>query len=126
MPSLRSAALVNWVETVLIAVETPTDNARSVARSLVSSDLRGHSLHGVRLLPMYLDRIGSDAPNRINPTARPQVERRDGPRVLLDENDAFDRVVGEEATELAIELTWEYGLAVVGIRDGNHLGRIGE
>jgi uncharacterized oxidoreductase len=126
MPTIQPAVLTEWTETVVAAAGAPTDIARIVARSLVSADLRGHSSHGIRLLPKYIDRVGGDAQNRIDPTARPQVEKRTGPRALVDGDDAYGRVVGQDATDLAIELASEHGLAVVGIRDGNHLGRMGE
>lgn len=126
MPIVQPAALTDWAERVVTATGAPPAVSRIVARSLVGSDLRGHGSHGIRLLPRYLDRVDGDAQNRIDPTARPRVEKRGGPRALLDGNDAFGRVVGHDATELAGELAGEHGVAVVGIRDGNHLGRMGE
>jgi uncharacterized oxidoreductase len=126
MPAFQPAALRDWTETVLTAAGASDEIARIVARSLVSADLRGHGSHGVRLLPMYVERIGGDGHNRIDPTARPTVERRAGPRVLVDGSDAFGRVVGQHVTDLAIDQADESGLAVVGVRDGNHLGRMGE
>jgi len=126
MPTIQPSVLTDWTERVVASAGAPSDIARIVARSLVSGDLRGHSSHGIRLLPKYLDRVDGDAQNRIDPAARPTVEKRTGPRALLDGNDAYGRVVGQDATELAIELADDHGLAVVGVRDGNHLGRMGE
>lgn len=126
MPTLEPEQLEGWARRVLESVDATDEIADLVARSLVSADLRGHSSHGVRMLPMYLDRIGTDEQNRIDPTARPHIEAHDGPRVLLDGADAFGRVVGHDATEIATATAREYGIALVGIRDGNHLGRMGE
>lgn len=126
MTAFQPAALRDWTEGVLTAAGASADVAQIVARSLVSADLRGHGSHGIRLLPMYIERIGGDGHNRIDPEARPTVTRRAGPRVLVTGNDAFGRVVGQEVTELAIDIVEEFGLAVVGVREGNHLGRMGE
>lgn len=133
MPTVAVEELDSWTEIVLMSVGAPSDVARIVSKSLVGADLRGHSSHGVRLLPRYLERIdrGSTdetvaAQNRIDPVARPRVERRDGVRVLLDGGAAFGRVVGHDAVEVATSVVDDHGVAVVGIRDGNHLGRMGE
>lgn len=126
MPRIQPAKLRDWTEGVVAAAGAPAGIASIVARSLVSADLRGHGSHGVRLLPMYLDRVGATTQNRIDPTARPEIEKQVDARALVDGNDAFGRVVGHEVTELAIELAQESGFAFVGVRDGNHLGRMGE
>lgn len=130
MPTVDLGRLKSHVQDLLEAAGTDPDVAGVVADSLVQSDMRGHSSHGVRMLPKYLDRIDAsdeDPPaNRIDPDALPVIERRDGPRVLIDGQDAFGRVVGRDAAELGIELADEHGVGVVGIRDGNHLGRMGE
>lgn len=130
MPTVRPARLEEWIRDVVEARGATTEIARIVSESLVSADLRGHSSHGVRLLPRYLERIVTDraeeSTNTIDPTARPRVEARAGPRVQVDGNGAYGRVVGNDATEIAIRTTEEHGIAAVGIRDGNHLGRMGE
>lgn len=129
MPTVNSGPLEDWICDLLESVGASGDIAPIVARSLVSADLRGHSSHGVRLLPAYIERISTELNgnvNRINPSARPRIEAQNGPRVLLDGEGAFGRVVGWDATDLAIRAANEHGLALVGIRDGNHLGRMGE
>lgn len=118
--------LETWTARLLRAAGAPDDHARTVAESLVSADVRGHASHGLRLLPAYLDRIGADSVNRIDPTATPTVVKRSGPRVLVDGSNAFGRVVGDWAADESIALAGQHGLGVVGIRDGNHLGRMGE
>lgn len=129
MPTVTPERLEAWCRSMIAATGASEKVARIVARSLVSADLRGHSSHGVRLLPKYVERTGTSPDgdvNRIDPAARPRVEAREGARALVDGNAAFGRVVGHDATELAIEVADEQGLAVVGVRDANHLGRMGE
>lgn len=129
MSTVNPDSLGAWIRDVLEAAGSSADIAEVVARSLVSADLRGHSSHGVRLLPAYVERIATEPngeTNRIDPTARPRVEAQTGPRVLLDGEGAFGRVVGADATDLAIRDADEHGIGLVGVRDGNHLGRMGE
>lgn len=129
MVAIASGSLEEWTHSVLTAAGVTDDIAASVAQSLVSADLRGHGLHGVRLLPKYLDRIdpGAEGPaNRIDPAARPVVEEESGPLALVEGGAAFGRLVGRDATALAVEASETHGVGVVGIRDGNHVGRMGE
>lgn len=130
MPTVRPERLADWTRDALITAGSTPEIARIATRSLVSADLRGHGSHGVRLLPRYLDRFdpegASDEHNRIDPTVRPRIEREAGPRILLNGQAALGRVVGHDAVETATRVSDGRGVAVVGIRDGNHLGRMGE
>lgn len=129
MPCIEPDRLESWLCELVTAHGAPEEIARTVSRSLVNADLRGHSSHGVRLWPAYVERIAStpdDDVTRIDPPARPAIEARDGPRFLVDGQSAFGRVVGRDATDIAIQAAKEHGLATVGVRNGNHLGRVGE
>jgi len=52
------AALERWAAELLCAHATDTAKARRVAAALVDADRCGHSSHGVRQLPYYVDQIG--------------------------------------------------------------------
>lgn len=62
----------------------------------------------------------------IDPSALPRVVSEGPTHARIDGEFAFGQVVGREAVELAIEKAEESGVAMVGIRDATHLGRIGE
>jgi uncharacterized oxidoreductase len=61
----------------------------------------------------------------IDPAAEPEIEGR-GATATVDGNHAFGQVVGRRAVDAATERAAEHGVAAVGVRDGAHLGRIGE
>ncbi|SDY68515.1 Ldh family oxidoreductase [Halopenitus persicus] len=108
-----------------VAIEecgAPAETAATVARSLVSSDLVGHSSHGVVRLPYYASQIEEGS---LDPAALPTVEEA-GLIHRIDGGGAFGQVTGRRAVELLTETTAEHGVGVVGIRNSGHLGRIGE
>jgi len=113
---------------LLGASGTPADVAADVAESLVRSDLRGHHSHGTRRIPSYLAASlgGREDRYRIEPTARPTVASEGPTHALVDGQDGFGQLAGRTAVDLAVEKAHENGVAMVGVRDATHLGRIGE
>jgi len=101
----------------------PDDIADAVAQSLVDADLRGHTSHGVLRIPTYYDMIGDDA---LIPDARPAIEHEDATTAVVDGKLGYGQFTGREATDILIEKTVKHGMAGVGIRNGTHLGRMGE
>lgn len=113
---------------LLGASGAPEDIAARVAESLVLSDLRGHHSHGTRRIPSYVaDSLEArDDGYHIDATARPTVESEGPTHALVDGHHGFGQVAGHEAVEVAVEKAEENGVAMVGVRDATHLGRIGE
>lgn len=108
-------------EAVLGALGTPGDKAYEVVNHLVESDLRGHGSHGIRLLPTYASLVQDDV---LVPDATPTVETTANRGALIDGQRGFGQLAGREAIERGIELATG-GVALVGIRNTTHLGRIG-
>lgn len=106
----------------------PTNPARLVAESLVRADRRGHHSHGTRRIPSYVASARGDRGDRyrIDPTAEPTVVSEGPTHALVDGRNAFGQLVGREAVDVAVERAEESGVAMVGVRDATHLGRIGE
>lgn len=100
----------------------PTEIAETVAGSLVSADLVGHSSHGVVRVPYYAELASEGS---LDPAATPTVESA-GPFQQIVGGAAFGQITGRRAVEHAIETANNRGVGVVGIRDSGHLGRIGE
>ena len=99
-------------------------SAEQVAESLVEADLRGHRSHGTIRLPMLYRRMLDEGV--INPGATPEVIGGTGTTAAVDGHNAFGQVVGRHAVDAATERAAEHGVAAVGVRNGAHLGRIGE
>lgn len=93
-----------------------------VADQLVEANLAGHDSHGVGMLPAYVDGVVND---RLQINSHPTIVVDSGALVTFDGNAGFGQVNGFEAMETATERAGEYGVAVVGLRNSYHIGRIG-
>jgi LDH2 family malate/lactate/ureidoglycolate dehydrogenase len=102
---------------------TGADDATAdrVAEVLVDADVRGHSSHGVQLLPMYLDRA---ARGGIVPRAEPRWLRRNGAVRVLDAAGGFGQVAASMAAEECARVAGEHGIAAVAVRGNNHVGML--
>ncbi|WP_254810974.1 Ldh family oxidoreductase [Natronosalvus amylolyticus] len=119
---VETATVETAATRVLEALGTPESTATIVAQSLTRSDARTGGTHGVGLLPLYAAMIEDGA---IEAAATPSVQR-DGSTACVDGHDAFGQVVGREATAVGVDAALESGVSVVGVRNGCHLGRLGE
>ncbi|MFA9517331.1 Ldh family oxidoreductase [Halopenitus sp. H-Gu1] len=122
MRTVDPDSLEAFAQTAIEGCGAPAGTAETVARSLVSADLVGHSSHGVVRLPYYATQIDDGS---LDPTALPAVEET-GLFHQIDGGGAFGQVTGRRAVELLTETAAEHGVGVVGIHDSGHLGRIGE
>lgn len=122
MRRIPPAELEAFVEQLLRAFGTPQAPATDVAANLVRADLRGHGSHGTRLLPGYAELVEGD---KIRPSASPTIEDN-GTILQVDGNGAFGQYIGAETLVAALERADVNGRCVAGIRNGAHLGRIGE
>ncbi|MFB6070153.1 MAG: Ldh family oxidoreductase [Halanaeroarchaeum sp.] len=123
MARISPADLHEGVVVLLESFGTPADIADRVAESLVDADLKGHHSHGVLRVPLYGERAET---SRLDPDARPEVVRANGPVVRMDGRYAFGQYNGREMIDLITDATAEYGVGVVSIRNATHLGRMGE
>ena len=122
MPIVSVDALRSFAHRAVEAYGAEPEIAETVARSLVSADLVGHSSHGVVRIPYY---AGQAAEGSLDPAATPTVETA-GPFHQIVGGAAFGQLTGRRGVELLIETADERGVGVVGIRDSGHLGRVGE
>lgn len=114
--------LHQFVRTVVGGIGGDEREADLVADQLVGANLAGHDSHGVQMLCDYVDgwtrgvlRVGQ-APTML-------IDR--GPIAVLDGNAGFGQVMGHEAMLVASERAREHGVAIVGLRNSFHIGRIG-
>ncbi len=122
MPTVDADALTEFARESIGALGAPEGTAQAVADSLVDADLAGHGSHGVVRLDYY---AGIVADGAVNPEAEP-THRPAGPFDQLVGGAAFGQLTGERAVSLLVEGARAEGVAIVGIRDSGHLGRIGE
>jgi uncharacterized oxidoreductase len=118
-----AAELEAFAATLFETTGASESTAAKVANSLVESDLRGHHSHGTLRVPLYARKVEKGI---LDPTAEATVNRDDGATVHLDGNDAFGQVVGRQAVDIVTERAADHGVAVCGMCESTHLGRMGE
>lgn len=119
---VAAAALRAVVSAVVTRTGSSEREAELVANQLVEANLTGHDSHGVGMLPRYVD-VHAEGGLRVNQHVR--IVQDSGPLLMLDGNAGYGQVMGVEAMALGIERVARYGVAVVGLANSHHLGRIG-
>ncbi len=123
MPRYNPDQVQTFAATVFKAAGTPDDIADFMAHSLVLADLSGHPSHGVIRIPQYLENIDE---GRIVVDARPSVLNESPSTALISGNKGFGHFTGKFAMELAIAKARSQSIALVGMCEVNHLGRVGQ
>lgn len=122
MRSISPEALDSFVRQVCTALGSHDFEAELVACQLVRANLTGHDSHGVGMLPAYV--AGALAGKlRINGHVRTVVDT--GPLLVFDGDAGFGQVMGFETMNETISRAKTHGVAIVGLRNSFHIGRIG-
>ncbi len=119
---IHAAPLRRFVQTVVAAGGSAAAEAEAVAHNLVESNLTGHDSHGVGMLPRYIDNLLAGG-LVANQSLRVVAEQ--GSLLTLDGQAGYGQVMGRQAMERGIALARRHGVAVVGLANSHHLGRIG-
>ncbi|MCL6443033.1 MAG: Ldh family oxidoreductase [Alicyclobacillus sp.] len=113
--------LTKRIMTTLCSVGISDSVAERVTKVLVDAEVRGHSSHGVGLLPTYLKRV---AHGGIDGQAEPQWETKFGSVGILDARGGFGQLAALEAAEWCAKQAAENGIAAAAIRNNNHVGML--
>jgi len=97
--------------------------AGRIAAHLLGANLAGHDSHGVARVPRYVEwqRAGYVVAGQ---TVTSLADG--GCFALLDGGFGFGQTVAPQAVELGIARAQEHGVAVVGLRNAGHIGRVGD
>ncbi len=115
--------LAALTEAIFSNAGSSEEEAEIIARHLVGANLAGHDSHGVIRAPAYVNWVerGTLVPNQSITT----VFENDSV-AIVDGNFGFGQVLGEQAVALGIEKCARAGLAMVGLRNSGHVGRVGD
>jgi len=115
--------LVELVTAIMHGAGCNSAEAATIARRLVDSNLVGHDSHGVLRVGKYLEwmREGWVKPNQI-----PSIVFDSDAIAIVDGNRGFGQVVGEFAGKIGLAKAAKAGIALVGLRNCGHLGRVGD
>ena len=106
------------------AADRSRDEARTVARRLVDSNLVGHDSHGVLRVGKYLEWVRE---GWLKPNQPPTIVFDSDTIAIIDGNRGFGQVIGEFADAARHRARRaKTGIAMVGLRNCGHLGRVGD
>ena len=107
---------------IVAAGGSSPDEAAIVADHLVEANLRGHDSHGVGMLVAYV-RDFEAGTLKVNQT--PEIVSDTGTISVWDARAGYGQVIAHQAVEWAIEAARQHGVAVNGLRNAHHIGRVG-
>jgi len=120
--SIAPGPLGDFVRTIFEHAGCPPEEAATVSAHLIDANLMGHDSHGViRVLP-YIEMLTS---GRWRAGTRGRIVKDAGALVTIDGEQGLGPVVAGHATAVGIERAQAHGVAVVGVQNSAHMGRIG-
>lgn len=122
MPVFPADELSDLIARILKAAGAQDGNAWIVADHLVLASLSGVDTHGIVHVSGYVDAIQK---GEIQPTASPEVLKETAGSVFVTGNWSFGHVAAQFAMERAIEKAESREMAIAGLVELNHIGRLG-
>ena len=123
METIAASQLEALATRIFAALGVPDGDAAWVGRLLVRANLRGHDSHGVIRIPQY---VGSIRKGETNPRPALRVLAETPTTAIVDGDLGLGQVVARRAAEVALEKAARLGLAAVGTRRSNHIGRLAD
>jgi hydroxycarboxylate dehydrogenase B len=123
VPAVQASRLVDLVTAVMQAAGCNAIEAATIARRLVDSNLVGHDSHGVLRVGKYLEWMRA---GWVKANQTPTVVFENEAIAIIDGNRGFGQVVGEFAGKFGTRKAAKTGIALVGLRNCGHLGRVGD
>jgi len=121
--SISASRLIELVAEIMGAAGCRREEAATIARRLVDSNLVGHDSHGVLRVGKYLEWMRK---GWVKANQAPTVVFESDAVAIVDGNRGFGQVVGEFAGALGTRKAAKSGIAMVGLRNCGHLGRVGD
>ncbi len=120
--SIAAEPLHRLVQATFEHAGTTPEEARLVADHLVEANLMGHDSHGVIRVQPYVNllRKGTTSSGK-----GIRISKDAGALITVDGQQGLGQVVCKQAVDLAIERAREHGVAVLGLCNTTHMGRIG-
>ena len=123
MHNLEADQLEALVAAIFEHAESAPGEARTIARHLVGANLVGHDSHGVIRVNRYVEyrRDG-----KVRPNQQATIAFETDSIALVDGHRGYGQVIGEQAVGIGIAKARRSGIALVGLRDVGHVGRVGD
>lgn len=118
---IRHEELEAWAAAVLEGAGVPVPQARTAARLIVRSDMRGRETHGIARLASYVQMVEEGLCN-----PRPEMRHDEhGGALVFDADGALGHVAAAEIVGLGLAALRRQATVLVVARDIGHLGALG-
>ena len=111
----------SFSEKILTKVGLDSFSMEAVSNGLCESSLRGVDSHGIRLLPHY---VKSAISGRKNPKPNFSFSNKFPTIGILDADNAFGHAAGMQAIKYAIEISDQFGIGAVAVKNSSHPGAL--
>lgn len=115
-------AIRRWVYALFRAAGCCEEEASITADHLVGANLSGHDSHGVSVVPGYVRSLLS---GQLQLNQRIHIVTDSGALVVVDGNRGMGQAIAAQTMALAIERAASHGVAIVGLKNSHHIGRVG-
>jgi LDH2 family malate/lactate/ureidoglycolate dehydrogenase len=116
---IKAGTLQAVVTTIFEQVGMESENAATLAESLVFADLRGVHSHGVLRVPEYVEKLTTKG---VDPKGKPRIVREFGGCIVVDGGNSMGQIGMRFAMNETIRRADEHGIAAAAIRGSNHSG----
>ena len=123
MRTVGARQLIELVTAIMQGAGCNPAEAATIAWRLVDSNLVGHDSHGVLRVGKYLEWMRE---GWVKANQTPTIVFDSDVIAIVDGNRGFGQVVGEFAGKLGTKKAAKTGIALVGLRNCGHLGRVGD
>jgi LDH2 family malate/lactate/ureidoglycolate dehydrogenase len=123
VPTYDSNKLKQIATALFEAAGVPSEEARAVARSLVTNEQFGHNSHGMRVIPNYVKLIQR---GHFNLHASIGIVHESASTAVIDGHWGLGQVVATPIMRCAMDKAKQSGVASVGVYHLQHVGRLGE
>ena len=126
MVSVEKEVLTDYGCRVLEAAGVPADEAAFVTECLVDNDLKGYTTHGIVRVLRYVPSFREGRTRTFGKAGVKIKILRETPAItIVDGCGGIGFTVAKQAMELTIEKARRVGVAVTGVQDSGHIGRVG-
>ena len=115
--------LRGFIADIYAAAGCERAEAQQVAHHLLSANLTGHDSHGVIRTPRYVQWLQE---GKVKAGQSLTVVHDTPTHAIVDGNYGLGQTIGPLAVDFGIAKAKQHGLAVVGLRNSGHIGRIGD
>ena len=121
MPIVSADSAIEIAESLLQGAGAPVNEAKIVARHVISANLAGHDSHGIIQIPTYIERV---LKGDIVPGAKWEIIQESPTTTVVDGHWGFGYVANERAMKYTIEKAKTQNVAAATVFRQGHIGRL--